>query len=102
MAWDFHSRCDNKAPTITLFKIKDGDCIGGYTAAKWYSSPGGEWVNDTNAFLFNLSKERQFFNRKTGRELYSFKESGPLFGDTELRTSTQPFDCDECVGSAAL
>ena len=30
---DFHSRCDHKGPTISLFKIKDGDCIGGYTTA---------------------------------------------------------------------
>jgi hypothetical protein len=28
---DFHSRCDGKGPTISLFKVKDGDCIGGYT-----------------------------------------------------------------------
>ncbi len=31
----FHSQCDMKGPTISLFKIKDGDCIGGYTKAKW-------------------------------------------------------------------
>jgi len=30
---DFHSRCDNKGPTISLFKVKDGDCIGGFTNA---------------------------------------------------------------------
>jgi hypothetical protein len=30
---DFHSRCDNKGLTISLFKIKEGDCIGGYTKA---------------------------------------------------------------------
>jgi hypothetical protein len=30
---DFHSRCDKKGPTISLFKIKDGDVIGGYTKA---------------------------------------------------------------------
>jgi TLD len=30
---DFHSRCDNKGPTISLFKVKDGDCIGGFTKA---------------------------------------------------------------------
>ncbi len=30
---DFHSRCDNKGPTISLFKIKGGDCIGGFTNA---------------------------------------------------------------------
>jgi hypothetical protein len=29
---DFHSRCDNKGPTITLIKVEEnGDCIGGYT-----------------------------------------------------------------------
>jgi hypothetical protein len=28
---DFHSRADGKSPTITLFKVKNGPCIGGYT-----------------------------------------------------------------------
>jgi len=32
-ARDFHSRCDKKGPTISLFKIEDGDCIGGFTKA---------------------------------------------------------------------
>ena len=29
----FHDRCDNKGPTISLYKVKDGDVIGGYTKA---------------------------------------------------------------------
>ena len=29
----FHSRCDGKSPTISLFKVKNGPCIGGYTEA---------------------------------------------------------------------
>jgi hypothetical protein len=33
MCIDFHSRCDKRGPTISLFKVKDGDCIGGYTTA---------------------------------------------------------------------
>ncbi len=32
-AKDFHSRCDNKGPTISLFKIKDGHVIGGFSKA---------------------------------------------------------------------
>ena len=32
-AKDFHSRCDNKGPSISLFKVKDGDVIGGYSTA---------------------------------------------------------------------
>ncbi len=30
---DFHSRCDGKGPLVSLFKMKDGDCIGGYSKA---------------------------------------------------------------------
>ncbi len=30
---DFHSRSDRKGPTISLYRVKDGDCIGGFTRA---------------------------------------------------------------------
>jgi len=31
---DFHTRCDGKNPTISLFKVLGtGECIGGYTNA---------------------------------------------------------------------
>jgi hypothetical protein len=53
-AKDFHSRCDGKRPTISLFKVKNtGECIGGYTNGQWSSSGG--FVEDDNAMLFNLS-----------------------------------------------
>jgi hypothetical protein len=32
-AIDFHSRCDKKGPTLCLFKIEEGDWIGGYTSS---------------------------------------------------------------------
>ena len=30
---DFHSRCDKKGSTISFFKVKNGDIIGGYSFA---------------------------------------------------------------------
>jgi len=30
---DFHRLCDGKSPTISLYKVKNGPCIGGYTEA---------------------------------------------------------------------
>ncbi len=57
---DFHDRCDNKGPTISLFNVKDGDVIGGYTKAQWESSGG--YVGDSDAMLFNLSCQRHFPN----------------------------------------
>ena len=56
MGKDFHSRCDNKAPTISLFKIVNGDCIGGYTSAQWKSD--SEYYVDNTAILFNLPRQR--------------------------------------------
>lgn len=50
---DFHSRSDNKGSTISLFKIKDGDCIGGFTKVNWQSEK--KYDNDRDAFLFNLT-----------------------------------------------
>jgi hypothetical protein len=58
MLEDFHSRCDKKGPTISLFRVKDGDCIGGFTSANWSSD--NKEVADTSAMLFNLTKERCF------------------------------------------
>jgi hypothetical protein len=32
-AKDFHDRANEKCPTISLFKMKSGDIIGGFTTA---------------------------------------------------------------------
>jgi hypothetical protein len=32
---DFHKRADNKGWTVSLFKILDGDCVGGFTTQTW-------------------------------------------------------------------
>jgi hypothetical protein len=58
---DFHERVDHKDWTITLFKIKDGDCVGGFTTQSWHHRAGSITncrVRDDNAFLFNLSCAR--------------------------------------------
>ena len=36
-AKDFHDLCDDIGPTITLLKLEDESCIGGFTTAKWKS-----------------------------------------------------------------
>ena len=51
---DFHSRCDNQGPTVTLFRTDDGRLCGGFASTSWDSS--GSFKHDSNAFLFNLDK----------------------------------------------
>ena len=38
---DFHMAVDYKGPTITLFRLENGQCIGGYTKCNWSSK--NEW-----------------------------------------------------------
>jgi len=61
---DFHSRCDSKGRTVSLFQIKDGDCIGGYTSQCWDDSR--KFKADSSAFLFNLTRSRHFPSMATG------------------------------------
>ena len=73
----FHSLCDGNGPTITLFLIQNGDCIGGYTKAKWSSSFTDKC--DNSAVLFNLTARRSFPSKKTGKDICCGKSYGPYF-----------------------
>jgi hypothetical protein len=55
---EFYKLCRDKSLTISLFKIKDGDCIGGLRYAKWSSDSKETGPDD--GMLFNLSCSRFF------------------------------------------
>ena len=46
-AIDFHSKSDGKGATISLFKIKDGPCFGGFSSVSW-SSPSKDYEFKTD------------------------------------------------------
>lgn len=59
---DFHSRCDDKGATISLYKIKDGSCFGGFTSESWLPN---EWYkSDNTAMVFNLTQKRLFLSKE--------------------------------------
>ena len=99
MGDDFHSRCDKKGSTISLFKIKDGDCIGGFTNAQW-SSDTTKFVSDSDSFLFNLSSSRQFTS--TGKGAIGCRDGyGPVFGDDIELLTYEPFNGERyCLSNA--
>jgi hypothetical protein len=68
-AKDFHSRCDSKGRTVSLFQIEQGDCIGGYTSQYWESAWYNKWKADSSAFLFNLTRSRHFPSKATGNNI---------------------------------
>ncbi len=50
----FYSQCSDKGPTITLFKIRNGDTIGAYTTCMW-SLDGSKISKNDETMLFNLT-----------------------------------------------
>ncbi len=92
---NFHSRCDSKGRTVSLFQIEQGDCIGGYTSQCWETLCPGEWKADSSAFLFNLTRSRHFPSKATGYDIYCNSYWGPCFNGSisdDLSAHTEPFN----------
>jgi len=79
---DFHKRCDSVEKTITILKSSSGNIFGGYTDKAWSSSEG--YVEDNNAFLFNLvNSNYQPLRIKCvdpKHAIFNHKNFGPKFG----------------------
>ena len=50
---NFHEKCDNQGPTITLIKNEKGNIFGGFSSISWTSQGG--WKQAPNSFLFTLT-----------------------------------------------
>ncbi|CAF3618799.1 unnamed protein product [Rotaria sp. Silwood1] len=81
----FHSRCNNKGPTMTIIQSNNNYLFGGYTAIPWTSNV--TYVNDTTAFLFTLTNPHDISPTKylinpgnIGSAVYHHSAYGPTFG----------------------
>ena len=101
MLKDFHERCDDKEGllTITLLKIKDGDCIGGFTKEK-YSSKYPKSLKDNSAKLFNVTKQRKFSCGNNCISMIVGESEGPRFGMSDLQV-IEPFNAFQSCSSMA-
>jgi len=75
----FHTLCDNKGPTLTVIKSKDGNRFGGYTSRSWNSNSTGQYLQDQKAILFNLDKKK-FAKSNDYKSIYCYSGCGPVFG----------------------
>ena len=94
----FHSACDDKGPTITIVKTKEGFVFGGAADKSWGS--GGHYVASDSAFLFCLNCAGAAMGaapsqiKQTGMTNYQgtlvhHKSLGPIFGQAPgLRIDT--------------
>ena len=84
-SYAFHQKCDNKGPTICLYKNNKNHIFGGYAAISWTNS--GEWKPATNSFLFTLTNMHNTEPMKLPHSekdkiysVYHHPEYGPSFG----------------------
>jgi hypothetical protein len=82
---DFHSRCDGKSPTLTIYKAKESSYIfGGYTKGMWHQS--NSFFTDSKAFLFSLTNKdnapckMNIGPNQSQYAIYGGPQFGPTFG----------------------
>ena len=82
---NFHNKCDNIGPTLTLMKIKKNKSsdsfnrIGGFTSMNWDCSE--KFKIDEQAFIFSLTQKKAYRAKSPFHSIYCSKNFGPCFGD---------------------
>lgn len=80
---NFHERCDNKGPTITIVKVKyTNEILGGYNSCDWKSE--SYFYNIKGSFIFSLNKAHPVFGLVNDSSLLYSQildiNCGPHFG----------------------
>jgi len=88
---NFHQKCDNKGPTVTVIQSTTGHIFGGYAADSWDSSTN--YKNIVGCFIFTITNPHNILPTKynysnNGNSLYCNAGYGPTFGGHDLYVST--------------
>ena len=76
---EFHKFCDNKGPTLCLFKIQNRDIrYGGFASVSWDSNSGEK--RDENAFIFSVNNKKMFKSTNYNSSIFCKYNYGPFFG----------------------
>jgi len=98
---NFHEKCDDKGPTITLFRNDKGNIFGGYLPISWKSEGG--YQNENRCFIFTLTnihniQPTKFENKKDCNQVFFGKGNGPCFYDTWIESDFIN-NCSSYLGS---
>ena len=80
LAEDFHSRCDDIGPNVSLLKTDKDVSIAGFTSASWASPDEQTEISDKTAVLFNLTNKISFPCKDHTKAISCNKNNGPYFG----------------------
>lgn len=104
----FHQLCDDKGPTLVVFKSTRGWIFGGYTTKSWshtsmesscFEKSVGKYKDDPDAFIFTLKNPHNtspalFMKRKEANQAIGCKnKTGPIFGGSQGQDIFIGSDC---------
>ena len=78
--YEFHDRCDNKGPTLTLIKTVEGRVCGGYTSVSWDTRRS--YKTDSESYLFTLNPNHTFVVKQPDGAIECNRKWGPMFGNS--------------------
>ena len=79
---DFHRMCDNKAPTIFVFKTPKEYIFGGYTTVV-LNNPDNKnfYLKDDKAFVFSLNSRAKYNSKDNNNSIAIYKNFLIIFGN---------------------
>ena len=75
----FHQKCDNIAYTLVVGEAINGKKFGGFTIQNWDTKSGAKY--DDYAFLFDISRMKNYYVIKGKGGIYCANNYGPTFGN---------------------
>ena len=80
--WNYY-KCNNKGPTISLFKNENGYIFGGYASIDWTNY--NDFRSAPDSFIFTLTNKynispTKFTNSNKRYSIYDTPSYGPTFG----------------------
>ena len=81
---NFHEKCDDKGPTLVLYKNDIGNIFGGYSSISWKNDGGTKYAK--NSFIFTLTnifniEPTKFSDKNTNKNVHHNPGYGPSFGE---------------------
>jgi hypothetical protein len=85
--------CDDKGPTITIFKSKPGRVFGGFTQQSWNDK--SEYKKDEKAFIFSMDRKQIYRVVQAQKAIYCRSNCGPSFGGPALGVAEDPLNKED-------
>ena len=98
-AKSFHQACDNRGPTLCLFKSEKNKIFGGFADKSWFSNIC--FKLSKGAFLFSVDNKKKLkLFRNHDKALFFNKNYGPCFGEDIIigDKADEPKSCRSFVG----